>query len=84
VESIVKDEDIRKLKCRILLLQDENDCLNEQLANEEEHADELLQRLELLEGEVEELEVANTTLENDLRIKTREYENAKVGLVTWN
>jgi chromosome segregation ATPase len=62
-------------------LQDENESLNEQLASEEEHADDLLHRLESVEGEVEELEIANSALENDLRIKTREYENIKVSPV---
>jgi chromosome segregation ATPase len=78
VDSIIKDEDIRKLKCRLLRLQDENDSLNDQLVNEEEHADELQQRLDSVEGELEELEISNQELENELRIKTREYENALV------
>jgi predicted nucleic acid-binding Zn-ribbon protein len=78
VDTIIKDEDIRKLKCRLLLLQDENDSLNDQLATEEEHADELQHRLDSVEGELEELEISSREVENELRIKTREYENALV------
>jgi hypothetical protein len=60
------------------VLRDENDSLNDQLANEEEHADDLQQRLDSVEGEFEELEISNRELENELRMKTRDYENALV------
>lgn len=58
------------------MLQDENDTLNDQLATEEERSDGLQQGLDLAEGQIEELEAIARDLENDLRLKTREYENA--------
>jgi hypothetical protein len=78
INQITRDEDIRKLKCHILLLQDENDALNDQLATEEENADVLQLRLEYAENAVDELELLVQQFENDLRIRDREYETAKV------
>jgi hypothetical protein len=78
INQIIRDEDIRKLKCQILLLQDENDALNDQLATEEENADVLQLRLEYAENAVDELELLVQQFENDLRIRDREYDTAKV------
>jgi hypothetical protein len=78
INQIIRDEDIRKLKCQILLLQDENDSLNDQLATEEENSDVLQLRLEYAENAVDELELLVQQFENDQRIRDREFDTAKV------
>jgi uncharacterized coiled-coil protein SlyX len=79
VEGVTKDEDIRKLKVRIHVIEDEVEELNEQLAKEEERSDGLVQDLEEAMSKFDELDGENQGLSNELRVKSRELENAKVG-----
>jgi chromosome segregation ATPase len=78
VDAVVTKEEIRKLKCQILLLQDDNEALGSQLAAEEENADNLQLRLEDAESRTAELDGANVQLTNHLRSRIREVETAKV------
>jgi TolA-binding protein len=79
VEGVTKDEAIRQLKVRIHVIEDEVEELNEQLAKEEERSDGLVQDLEEAVAKFDELDGENQTLSNELRVKSRELENAKVG-----
>jgi len=80
VENVAKDEDIRKLKFQILLLEDENDELHEQLTQEEDRADGLEHDVEDAAARSEELEVELQNVSNELRIKLRETDTLKVRL----
>ena len=78
VDAVIRDEDVRKLKFQLVLLEDENDVLEEQLTQAEESADGMegelgaaLARQEELEGEVQ-------TATNDLRSKLRESDAMRV------
>lgn len=79
VEGIAKDEDIRKLRFKIAVMEDEIEELNEQLAKEEERADEIAQDLEDAVAHTGELDATVQQLNNELRLKTRELEAAEVG-----
>lgn len=78
VEGVARDEDIRKLRCQILLLEDENDELHDQLAEEESRADRLEGTLDdsLEQLRVKEAEVLR--LQNELRVKARASDTMKV------
>jgi len=78
VEGVTKDEDIRKLKLRIHVIEDEIEELNEQLAKEEERSDGMVQDLEEALAKIDELDGENQGLSNEMRVKSRELENAKV------
>ena len=78
VESVSKDEDIRRLRMQLLLLEDENEELHGQLRVEENRgdgleqaADEALSELEQAEGEIQ-------RLMNESKTKARELESARV------
>ena len=57
VESVTKDEDMRKLQLQIILLGDENDELQCRLETEEERVDGLERALEGAQVRVDQLEV---------------------------
>src|SRR4051812_33372446 len=78
VETVKKDEDIRKLRLQLVLLEDENEELNTQLIQEEEHTDTLQQDLDDALARSTRLEDEISNLTNELRIKTREVETMKV------
>ncbi|KAF2147261.1 uncharacterized protein K452DRAFT_314462 [Aplosporella prunicola CBS 121167] len=80
VEGVARDEDIRKLRCQILLLEDENDELHDQLAEEESRADRLEGTLDdsLEQLKVKEAEVLR--LQNELRVKARASDTMKAEL----
>jgi uncharacterized coiled-coil protein SlyX len=78
VEGVSKDEDIRKLKIRIHIVEDEVEELNEQLTKEEERSDGLVQDLEEAVAKMDELDAENQALVTDLRVKSRDLENTKV------
>lgn len=79
VEGVSKDEEIRKLKIRIAIKEDEVEELNEQLAKEEERADLILQDLEGAAARADDRDGEIRQLLNELRVKSRELETAKVG-----
>ena len=78
IECVTKDEDIRKLRFQIMLLEDENNDLHEQLEHEQERGDNLDHEIEDVlarEGELEERLAQNA---GELRMKEREIEILKV------
>jgi hypothetical protein len=78
IEGVTKDEDIRKLRFKIAVMEDEIEDLNEQLAKEEERADGIAQDLDDAVAQTGELDAAVQELTNELRLKTRELEVAEV------
>ena len=81
VESVSRDEDVRKLRFQMLLLEDENEELQDSLAQEEEKSDDLTRRLDEAHVSYESLdaELRNTT--NELRLRNRELDNMRVRVV---
>jgi len=78
VETVSKDEVMRKLRLQILLLEDENQDLHEQLLSEEEHADQLEQDLEDALARSDGLEEEAQRATNELRSKARELDIKRV------
>jgi hypothetical protein len=77
-DSIVKDENARRLRLRILLLEEENNELHEQLALEDDRVDGLeCERIEL-QAQIEQAELDAQHFQGELRVKDRELTNAKV------
>jgi hypothetical protein len=86
MEAVERDEDIRNLKCRILLLEAENESLDEQLAAEEEKADTLQRDFDAAEATADELDAEVQRITCELRTTRRELENATVSernLLIW-
>jgi len=81
VEGVAKEEDIRKLRFKNAVMEDEIEDLNEQLAKEEERADGIAQDLEYAITQTGELDANVQQLTNELRLKTRELEAAEVGFI---
>ena len=77
-ELIVKDEAARRLRVRILLLENETEDLNEQLAMEEDRIDLLEQEGDGLRVQLEHSEEETRRQESDLRVQTRELHNLRV------
>lgn len=77
-DTIIKDEAARRLRLRIILLENENDELHEQLALGDERVDVAEQEIEDL---CEKLRVAEDDLyqkESEMRSQFREVGNLKV------
>jgi uncharacterized protein YutD len=81
-DFIIQDEAARRLRLRILLLEDENDELHEQLAIEDDRVVELEQGCAELQRQVEQAETTSHRYEAELRTKARELSNLKVLLQT--
>jgi hypothetical protein len=67
------------LRVRIHIIEDEIEDLTEQLAKEEERADSVIDDLEAQIQRGDELEGDVQGLSNELRVKSRELDNTKVG-----
>jgi hypothetical protein len=78
-DMIVKDEGARRLRLRILMLENENDDLHEQLALGDDRIDVLEQESEELTGQLGQAQEDACRQEAELRIQTRELQNLKVG-----
>jgi chromosome segregation ATPase len=78
IQAIAKDEELRKLRVQILLLEDEVDHLSSQLTGEEEHVDGLQHDLDAANDQLMEMESNSQQLVNDLRIKTRDLDILRV------
>lgn len=76
--SIVRDEDSRLLRLRILMLEHENDDLNEQLALGDDRIDNLEQDCEDLRWQLEQAQEDATRRETEGRLLKREINNVKV------
>ncbi|KAI9762553.1 MAG: 2' O-ribose methyltransferase [Chaenotheca gracillima] len=77
IETILQDENARKLRLHILLLEDENDDLHEQLTQNDDHVDVLEGELGERQERLVELEFELRRAQSDARSKTRELEGAK-------
>ena len=83
VEIVAKDEDIRKLRLQLLLLEDEDDELQGQLTEEVARSDGLEQALDEALAQLEQARTDKEALQNEVRTHVRELANIKVGLL-WN
>lgn len=81
VDAAVRDEDVRKLKFQILLLEDENEDLLEQLTKEEENAEMMRADLDQIRAHEEDLENENHSLSNQLRLQSKEADSMRVRIV---
>ena len=79
VAAAIRDEDVRKLKFQLIVLEDENDVLDEQLSRAEENAEALENDLGEALARQGELESEFQTMANELRTKLREAESMRVG-----
>jgi len=81
VQEILKDEDIRRLKYQLLVLEEDRDELIEQLEREEQRCDNLELDLSDVSARCDELEAENVRLNEELRVKLREGSTMRVRLV---
>ena len=77
-DSIVKDEGARRLRLRILMLENENDDLHEQLALGDDRIDLLEQEGDELREQLERAHDETQRHEADSRVQTRELNNLRV------
>ncbi|KAJ9667828.1 hypothetical protein H2201_002014 [Coniosporium apollinis] len=82
VESVAKEEDIRKLRFQLLLLEDENDELHAQLGEEEAHADGLQLNLDETLGALEEVKAEKQRVVSELRMRARELDTIKAEVMS--
>ncbi|KAI9848428.1 MAG: hypothetical protein M1837_000223 [Sclerophora amabilis] len=84
LQSTFEDEDARRLRLHILLLEDANDDLHDQLSQDDDHVDALERGVEELQERVDETEVDLRCAQADVRAKARELEAAKAELKSLN
>lgn len=79
VEIVAKDEDIRKLRVKQCLLQDEVGDLHEQLDEEQARSDELEAALDNALMELDEQKAAHESAQKEIRTQSREIAGLRVG-----
>ncbi|RYP72907.1 hypothetical protein DL771_003945 [Monosporascus sp. 5C6A] len=79
-DLLVKDEDIRRLKLRILLLRDENISLRDQVAQNNDVNTKLTSQCDDLSAQIEAKMEVIRSQEKELRKQEREYKNLKAEL----
>ncbi|KAI9836835.1 MAG: hypothetical protein M1819_001000 [Sarea resinae] len=84
VKIICEQEETRRIRVRLLLLEDENDDLRDQLAQDDDRIDELERSLDDLRAELDEREADLQRAQTDLRAKTRESDTLKAELEALN
>jgi c-di-GMP-related signal transduction protein len=77
-DLVLKDEDARRLRLRILLLEDENDQLHEQLAFEDDRVVALEQDRAGLQKLLEEAKADLRRRDGEVRTQARELNNMRV------
>ena len=77
-ELLVKDEGTRRLRLRILMLENENDELHEQLALGDDRNDTLVQEVDGLRSQLGTAKEELSKQEEDIRSKARELNKLKV------
>jgi len=77
-DLIIKDEGARRLRLRILLLENENDELHEQLALADDRIDGLEQEGEDIRAQLEVAQEDSHRFEAELRSQNREMKNLQV------
>lgn len=79
-QILIKDEDVRRLRLRILLLRDENTLLGDQIAHNNDVNTKLTAQCEGLSAEIEAKMDVIRSQEQQLRKQEREYSNLTVYL----
>jgi chromosome segregation ATPase len=79
-ELIIKDEGSRRLRLRILMLENENDDLHEQLALGDDRIDVLEQENQEIRSQLDRAQEDVLRQENELRTQSRELNNLKVSV----
>jgi len=82
-ELIVRDEDSRRLRLRILLLEEEMADLNEQLSSDDERINDMEQERDDLKAQLEQGEEEARRIDSNLRMTTRELNGLKVSSIQW-
>jgi hypothetical protein len=77
-DIIIKDEGARRLRLRILMLENENDDLHEQLALGDDRIDVLEQESEELRGQLQQALEDVSRQETETRTQARDLQNLKV------
>lgn len=77
-DIIIKDESARRLRLRILLLENENDDLHEQLALADDRIDGLERDGDEVRAQLEGAQEDSNQHETELRNQSRELKNLKV------
>jgi hypothetical protein len=80
-ELIIKDEGARRLRLRILMLENENDDLHEQLALGDDRIDVLEQENQEIRSQSDRAQEDVLRQENELRTQSRELNNLKVSVI---
>jgi chromosome segregation ATPase len=80
-ELIIKDEGERRLRLRILMLENENDDLHEQLAMGDDRIDVLEQENQEIRSQLDRAQEDVLQQENELRTQSRELNNLKVSVI---
>ncbi|KAI0451171.1 hypothetical protein F5B21DRAFT_507464 [Xylaria acuta] len=83
-EILVKDEDVRRLRVRILLLRDENTTLRDQVDLNNSANAKLVSRCDNLNAQIEAKVAMVRSQEEQLRKQEREYSNLKAELQSMN
>ncbi|TGJ80967.1 hypothetical protein E0Z10_g7793 [Xylaria hypoxylon] len=83
-DILVKDEDIRRLRVRILLLRDENTALRDQVDLNDSTNAKLVSRCDNLSAQIEAKMAMVRSQEEQLRKQEREYSNLKAELQSMN
>lgn len=78
LEAICEVEKVRQLRVQLLLVEDDNDDLHAQLAQDDDRIEELQRNNEELQEALEACENKLESAQSDLRIKCRETETLKV------
>lgn len=81
-DFIIKDEDARRLRLRVLLLENENDNLQDQLAFADDRIDVLAREGEEVRAELDNTRNDLQQHESESRIQTRELNILKVCPIT--
>ncbi|KAF4636993.1 hypothetical protein G7Y89_g1093 [Cudoniella acicularis] len=83
-DIIVKDEGARRLRLRILMLENENDDLHQQLAIGDDHIDALEHEADDLRVQLEQTQEDAHHHDMELKVQTRELNNLKTELASMN
>ena len=77
-DFIVRDEDSRRLRLRIVMLENENVDLYEQVASRDDRVDLLEQECEVMRSQLDQAQEVISRRENEERAQAREFNNLKV------
>ncbi|XXH03898.1 oligosaccharyl transferase subunit ost3/OST6 [Hypoxylon texense] len=83
-EILIKDEDVRRLRLRILMLRDENTSLRDQIAHNNDTNTKLTAQCDGLSTQIEAKMEVIRSQEQQLRKQEREYSNLKAELQAMN